>query len=278
MRNSKFFANVRQIDLEVGGQPGKMPTFYYDGALMTGLFPAHHRALRELIPDPDLEPARLAPGLGALVLWCIEYRDSDIGAYNEVAIGVALNEPDGGPNLPGRALLAAVRRRQQHVYIHHLPVTTEVSRRGGIDFYNFPKFLADIEFRDERGRRRCELSQAGERILTFTGERLESGQGAQVDVFAHLWMDGQPQTAQLKVNQLELGRARLRRVASLELGDHHPIARELGRLLASKMPLQYEHCPRFEAILFGPQHLTPALARRVIDASEALEQAEATRH
>ena len=51
MRGSPFFEHVRQIDIEIGGQPGKTPTFYYDGASMTAVFPASYRKLRELMPD-----------------------------------------------------------------------------------------------------------------------------------------------------------------------------------------------------------------------------------
>ncbi len=38
---------------------------------------------------------------------------------------------------------------------------------------------------------------------------------------------------------------------------YHPIARELGRLLISRRTLQYQHVPRFEAILHGPDHMPP---------------------
>jgi hypothetical protein len=98
------------------------------------------------MPDRRLCPARVVPGLGVVVVMCLEYRDTDIGPYDEVAIAIGLNEPWFLPNLPGRASLADHRHRQLHGWIHHLPVTTEAARAEGVELFNFPKFIAAIEF------------------------------------------------------------------------------------------------------------------------------------
>src|SRR5512142_2811657 len=121
-KGSPFFEHVRQIEIEIGGQPGKTPTFYYAGASMTAVFPARYRKLRELMPDRRCVPARLAPGLGVLAITCFQYRDTDVGPHNELAIAIPLNEPHFRANLPGRALIEAVRMGQQHALILHLPV------------------------------------------------------------------------------------------------------------------------------------------------------------
>lgn len=273
MRGSPFFEDVRQIDIEIGGKPGRLPTFYYDCSSMTAAFPARLRGLRELMPDPGYAPARLAPGLGAVVIECLEYRDSDIGSYSELALAVPLSEPGFLTNLPGRALMAAARRGRQHAFIHELPVTTEVAMRGGVDFFNFPKFLAEIDFSEEPEMRRCLLAEGREHILTLSGEHIPSDRSVRSELFGHLWMDGEPQSARFAKNQLEVGTTWRRGAATLELGSRHPIARELERLLVSRKPIRYEYCPRFEAILFGPQRMSPQLVRKVQEAAEALERA-----
>ena len=276
MRGSTFFAGVRQIDIELGGQPGKTPTFYYDGASMTAVFPARYSALREWMPDRTYVPARLAPGLGVVAITCLTYRDTDVGPYNEVMIGIPLNEPGDRVNLPGRALVAAALRGRQPAFVWQLPVTTDIALRGGVDFYNFPKFIAGIEFTETTDGWRCLMAEGREPILTLTGEQLRATNSKQVDNFLRLWMDGQPQSAHFRVNQRQVGSTARRSAATLELGEHHPIARELDRVLVSRKALQYEYCPSFEAILFGPEHLTLAVVQRGLDAVEALEHAEIT--
>lgn len=272
MRGSPFFEGVRQVDAEIAGQPAKLPVFYYDAAGIMALFPARYAELRRLLPDRRLVPARLAPGLGVLAVSCLEYRDTDIGPYNELAVAIPLNEPFFRPNLPGRALFEAGRHGRVHSFIVHLPVTTEVALRGGIDAFNFPKFLGSIEFDDVEGERCCRLAEGKEPILTFTGPRLPATRRERLQYFNHLWMDGQPQQAEFTVNRLQVAKSLRPGAATLELGQRHPVARELARLLVSKRSLQYEYAPQFEGILYGPEHLTLPLLQQLVAMTAASEQ------
>ena len=137
------------------------------------------------------------------------------------------------------------------------------------DFYSFPMFIADIDFSETDEQSRCHLAQGKEHILTLSGKRIPTPRSQRIDVFQHLWMDGQPQSAQCKINELQYGASSRRDPAVLELGERHPIALELRRLLVSRKPLQYEYVPQSESILFGPEHQTPLLAQRCSQAIAA---------
>jgi hypothetical protein len=262
MRGSAFFEDVRQTDVMIGEQPSKSPTFFFDASSFSAVFPAGYRALRELMPDPRYVPARLAPGLGVVAITYIEYRDSDIGPLREVGIAIPLNEAYFRANLPGRALMSARRLGQLHAFIRHAPVTSEVAVRGSLDFCNFPHFIAEIDFSETDEQAQCRLAERNEHILTLSGKRIPTPRSQRIDVFNHLWMDGQPQSAQVKFNQLQCGASWRRDAAVLELGERHQIALELRRLLVSRKPLYYEYVPRYEAILFAAEHQTPLLAQR----------------
>jgi hypothetical protein len=264
MRRSPFFDGVTQSEVTIAGQPARVPIFYYDGTAISAVFAARLGGLRRLMPDPRFCPARLAPGLGAVAITCFEYRDTDIGSYNELAISVVLNEPWFLPNLPGLALISSLRRRQLHAWVHHLPVTTEIARAGGVDFYNYPKFIGGIDFEQSEQRRTCSLSEGAEHILTLSGERIAAPRSEQFQLFSHLWMDRQPQSSEFKINAIEMGVSLRPTVASLQLGDRHPIARELAKVIASRRPIQYQYMPRFEGILYGPEHLTLPLMEPLI--------------
>ncbi len=270
MRRSPFFDGVTQSDVTIAGQPAKVPIFYYDGTATSAVFAARLGALRRLMPDPRFSPARLAPGLGAVAITCFEYRDTDIGPYNELAISVVLNEPWFLPNLPGRALIASLRRRQLHAWVHHLPVTTEIARAGGVDFYNYPKFIAGIDFQESEERRVCRLSEGAEDILTLSGERIATPRSEQFQLFSHLWMDRQPQSSEFKINAIEMGVSLSPQAATLELGERHPIARELADLIVRRRPLQYQYLASFEGILYGPEHPSlPLLAQYAAQSASA---------
>lgn len=266
MRDSRFFEGVDQVEIYADDPDlgGRLPIFYYDTAMMLALFPARYRAVRDLLPDPRFVPARLAPGLGVVAVACLEHRDTDIGPYGEVGIAIPLDDATSRLNLPGRALWNAERHEQSHAFVVHLPVTTEVALRGGIEFYGFPKFLGEIGFEGTGAEQTCGLGRRGEHILTLTSEKLRTGRGGETQFFFHLWMDRQPQRTEFKVSRLEMGRSLRPGAATLELDERHPIARELGRLLVSRRSLRYDYVPRAEAILYGPDRFTVPLLRRIM--------------
>lgn len=271
LKRSSFFEGVSQEPVVVAGQPIKVPLFYYQGTSMTAVFPARYGALKRLMPDARFVPARLAPGLGVVAITAFEYGDTDVGPYNELAISVLLSYPSFCLNAPGRALLAANRQGQVHAYVHHLPVTTEVARAGGVDFYNYPKFIADIDFSQTADWRQCNLEAAGEQILTLHGRRLPTPRSQRLQAFSHIYMNRQPQSSEFDINATSLGVSFRGSAARLELGDRHPIARELAGLLVSRRPLQYQYSVDFEGILHGPDRISLPLMSRVEEARHELE-------
>lgn len=272
MRQSPFFDGVKQSDVMIAGQPAKVPIFYYDGTAISAVFAARLSALRRLMPDRRFCPARLAPGVGAVAVTCFEYHDTDLGPYNELAISVILNEPWFLPNLPGMAMISSLRGRQLHAWVQHLPVTTEIARAGGVDFYNYPKFIGGIDYEESAGRRICRLSEGAEHILTLSGRQIATPRTEQFQLFSHLWMDRQPQSSEFKINAASMGITLSPSAASLELGDRHPIARELAGLVLGRRPIQYQYIPSFEGILYGPEHLSLALLEKVSESTSAAAQ------
>jgi hypothetical protein len=236
-----------------------LPCFYYDASSMTAAFPARLSALRALMPDA-VRPS-------AVRAWTGDRHNllPRVPRQRHPAIPRAGHRHRAQRSRRARA----TRSGRLHAYIQHLPVCTEVALRGGVDFYNFPKFLADIEFQDDRDQRTCRVAEGREHILTLRERRIPATKTATIPQFCHLWIDGQPQTAEFKVHQHEVGTTIRPGAATLELGEHHPIALELDRLIVSRHPLQYEYAPSFEAILYQPEHLTMPLFVSVSRGSSA---------
>ena len=233
MRTSTFFEGVHQTPIELDGKTFKVPLFYYDGEQMTGVFPAKLSHLRKMLPDRRMVPARIAPGVGAITVTCFEYRETDIDPYNELAIGIPLNEPHFRSNFPGRAMLDAISRSQFDTWVQHLPVTTELARAGGVEFYNYPKFIAGIDFEQNAKKRSCRLTEGAEHILTLESDRISGKESEQIQLFCHLYQNLEPQSAEFKIRAHELGRSIKPGTARLSLGDRHPIAKELSDALIS---------------------------------------------
>lgn len=151
MRGSPFFEGVAQAALEIEAGSFQVPCFYYDSSELVASFPARLGELRRLLP-PGFEPARLAPGVGLVEVGCLEHRDSDAGPYREAIVAAVLNDPQARANVPGRIVRTVVGHRPLHLFVLHLPVTTELARAAGVDFYGYAKFLADVELVQEDER------------------------------------------------------------------------------------------------------------------------------
>ena len=253
---SAFFAGIGQVELTYDGHTGRLPLFFSAGSSLTALFPARLGVLRKLLGHPQLRAARVAPGVGLLAVMAVEYRASDVGVYDEVLVGIPLH-PGGGPNVGATLALEAARGRIP-VHVLRMPVTSERALATGRRFWNFPKFLAEIELSGTGGERVCTLAEASRPILTLRGPALAPQRSRLIRYQASTFMDGQPQSCEFRVHAKRMGLRAGRGVARVELGDAHPMTRELDAALLTRQALAWSVVADFEAILFGPERPPPA--------------------
>jgi len=252
-----FFAGVDQLEAEIAGVRGKTPAFYRDARCFTLMLPARLLALRRLLPDPRFVPAQVLPCIGAVNLTAFEYYDTDINPYNEFSVSILLNS-NQFLQIPGYNALRQMLQNCFYAYIHHLPVTTEVALEGGVQLYNYPKFMASIDFSDSDDWVTCELAVGDDLICRTKGRKIPAPRSGVMKYICHLYQYQQPQYAEMKVNARRYGMAMGQGNAELEVGTAHPVARELSSLLISEKPLVYIYVPSMQAILYGPEHISLA--------------------
>lgn len=261
-----FFDGVEQVEVELEAGKVKLPLFYREARALGVLIPANVFKLMRLLPDPRFRPAQVFPGVGALIIGAFEYYDTDIGPYNELAVAVVTNSPFHAA-LPGYNLLRSFLSRLFYAYVVHLPVTTEIALRAGRDFYNFPKFLADIVFSDSDDRIACELIREGEKVLSIAAAKTPASDMGEMLLMANLYQYRRPQLAEIKANVIEgainIGSGK----ASFELNPAHPIAYEISQVLLGKQAMGCLYLPRFQAILYGPSYYSMPLLNRAMAAA-----------
>lgn len=262
MINDRFFDEVQQGTWLVQGHEVKLPLFYRDGSAMMATFPARIGALKALLPDRCFTPARLAPGVGMLAIIAFEYRDTDIGAYNELGLGVILDGSPKGFSVPVVPLLSGVAQRRLDAFVWHLPVTTHAAYVAGREFWNFPKFIASIGFTDSGEQRACQLTEGDRHVLALSASRVRAAFNLQFQLMAHMWQDGQPQGGRFEIRASQVGVSLRRGAASVKLFDDHPISRDLDRILVSRRSIFYAYLPQMESILFGPNRVSLPLIQR----------------
>ncbi|MEU9861223.1 acetoacetate decarboxylase family protein [Streptomyces sp. NPDC047971] len=129
----------------VDGIPFELPVDSVDTpALMAG-FTIDRAAAARMLPGDELHPVALPGGKGLLLVTVVNYLRTDIGRYIEYSIAIACTHGarPAPPLLPG--LLRGTFGTGQ--YVLDLPVSSEISVKGGKGVWGMPKHRARLDFK-----------------------------------------------------------------------------------------------------------------------------------
>ncbi|MDR0359301.1 MAG: acetoacetate decarboxylase family protein [bacterium] len=127
----------------VDGIPFSMPVRSQGSPVLFGCFSIDAGAAAELLPGQALHPCRLLRR-GVLVVAVANYLATPIGEYVEFCIGILVTK--GRSRAPALAPLLVRSLFGVGVYIYDLPVSTEISVKGGLGIWGMPKRQANLDF------------------------------------------------------------------------------------------------------------------------------------
>jgi hypothetical protein len=125
--------------------PYQMPVFAKDSpALMAG-FSCDWKKANDLLPGNEVHALKLPNGRAALLITVINYVNTSIGKYIEYSIAIGCTHG----RKPAPALLNVMFMKAYGVgqYILDLPVSSEVSVKGGKGIWGMPKHKANLDFK-----------------------------------------------------------------------------------------------------------------------------------
>ncbi len=127
----------------VDGIPFQLPIDSENSPALVAAFPINAEKAKRLLPGNELHPARVF-GKGILLLTVVNYQSTDIGRYVEYITTIACTH---GPK-PAPPLLPLVFRRFFGLggYVLDMPVSTEISVKGGKGIWGTPKVQANLDF------------------------------------------------------------------------------------------------------------------------------------
>src|SRR5262245_744097 len=135
----EFFARVRQKPFTTSGGTCDLPILYRDASQLGLFFRIDLERARALLRDTTVEPwPILGAAMGAIYAW--EYRDSTVGTYNEVGLGIQARRRGTRPSL-ARLGLDVRAQDDQGIWVVSLPVTTEAARAAGVEIWGYPKYV-----------------------------------------------------------------------------------------------------------------------------------------
>ncbi len=156
---------IKPVDLTLqrrvlsDGTECPLPIRYFDVQCLVATFLTELDSAAELLRGTGLQAVPQEDGKGVVVLYFIEYRNTDIGPYNEVGLTVVAGVP--GDPIPAN-------------YVVNLPVTSAVANRAGREIWGYNKFVAAIDVRSD-GKKFSTILRDTENVVVGA---LEGSRGA----------------------------------------------------------------------------------------------------
>lgn len=162
----------------IQGKPVTLPCIVRDASSGSAIFLVPAAAAQKLVPGDAYEVVEMAPGQAQLILGFVDYRDNDLGDYNEVMI-IFFVKPKGAPI------------EAQGTFIYKLPVNQSFTCEAGAKIWGFPKTVEeiDVDYADDRAT--CKLVMDGQHLFTLTLPRVKDApETPDMEMTTYTYLDG----------------------------------------------------------------------------------------
>lgn len=215
-----------------------MPVEIRSARCFVAAFTASSAAVRAAIAQrgtADLQPLEVRRGRALCMLVFVDYRDGDLGPYNEFGVCFLMQAP-GESASPMRAM-RSLGSGDAHALIHELPVDGEFTMAAGRGIWGFPKVLGDFEVDHDSAVKHGKVSIGGKLIADLTvGRGIPVPDSTNDTVLqAYSQLDGVTRQTSWRLKSTTGTRSRLGG-GTLKLGSHQ-IAKDLRRLKLSRHAL-----------------------------------------
>ncbi len=230
----------------VDGIPFAMPIDTRNSKALLAAFTIDADKASAYMPGPDLHPLRVW-NKGLLLVTVIDYVETDIGKYIEFSIGIACTR--GKKRAPRMLPLLFRSHYGMGQYVMDLPVSTEISVKGGKGIWGMPKHQASLDFiveddlissqydLDGELAVRIDIEPPGRKLFPVTMNSVNYCQfrGIMWKSFVHF--AGKPSLAMFKGAK-----------ATLTVGDNPRVAwmKDIG---ISETPIMTTYYPEFSGLL-----------------------------
>ncbi len=230
-----------------------LPNVVRDATAAVAFYLVPSSAAQKLIAPSGLRIASLLPGRTLCTIGAINYKDTDLDAYHEVALTFFVHEPGSRP-LPLISAALGMMRGGLSAYVHWLPVNGELTCEAGRRIWGFPKFVTPIDIQTEGDIERSTLTVDDELVLTQTVKVGGSRSFTDRTQIAYSMLDGEVSRIPSDMSAEDLG-ARLGG-ATIELGPH-PMADELRSLGLPKRALFTTYMGKMSGRFYAAERMPP---------------------
>lgn len=254
-----WFRGIKKEKVAIGFE-SYSPNFYYKNSKITAVFTADLARLKELMPEEilkEVQPLQLWPGRGAVALTAYAYQYCDNDSYNEISLAIITNKP-GKSSFGPFSLIGQSLSDDFWGYVLKLPVNTELARVRGLIGYNLPKWLTDINFKENEEIISFEVSdsESGKQDFVFQGKKLNE-LSRKIDLVTNSFINtdrsGNLIYGYSVSRQISHASSTSAENVNLKLGDGS-FSKYIKSLKLGKM-MRYEYVPEFQNALYAPKPL-----------------------
>jgi Acetoacetate decarboxylase (ADC) len=160
-------AEMPALTYSIQGHAIRMPVEVRDASAGVATFLVRSSIARRIVP-PEFEVVELLPRRAPFSIALIDYRDNDLGDYNEVSLTFFVRPRGSRRGLPWLGAWADLAAGRLGTWIWKLPVDQAFTCEAGRTIWGFPKSVERIDFTREKSSVRCRLEMDGAHVLTLS--------------------------------------------------------------------------------------------------------------
>ena len=142
--NDSFFKPIKQKPRETSVGPCNLPMLFNDSSFVGVIYRIDAKKVAELLGVSSPFEPLLVFGKALCVVSAFEYRESTVGAYNEIALVILVKRKGTTPSL-FRMMLDIRKQEEQALWVVNMPVTTQEARAAGFEIWGYPKYVTRID-------------------------------------------------------------------------------------------------------------------------------------
>lgn len=141
---------------DIDGKQVDLPVLVNDAAMLMNIYTVDSQKAQALIADTGFKVVELWPGKALMQLLAVDYRENDLGDYNEAAIVFPVLTPGESQPLPVFGAMWRVMRGKLANYVYRMPVNQGFTTHAGRYIWGFPKWVTDVDvhFNEHEARAR----------------------------------------------------------------------------------------------------------------------------
>lgn len=154
----------------INGSPITLPVHVNAASMLMNVYTVDSKVAQELIADSGFRVVEVWPGKALMQLLAVDYRENDLGDYNEAAISFPVTTPGESRPLPVIGAMWRMMRGKLANYIYRMPVNQDFTTHAGRFIWGFPKWVTDVDIQFGPSRADACFKDDGELVFKIAAK------------------------------------------------------------------------------------------------------------